>query len=534
MIAEMLRTQKRRLLLYTLIVFSVMAVVFTAVAMYEQNHADTISRIEIDNNESNLIDIEKTLISGKVERLVSDALYIADSLHINETFHHDDYSEIVQQWISFSNGKGVYDQIRYLDLDGNEIIRVNYDETCAIAVASTDLQNKKDRYYFTSTISLAQNEVYISAVDLNIENGVLEEPIKPMLRIGTPYFTEDGVLTGVVILNYYVDEVLRQIQGIASASHGEIWILNADGYWIFNAADTDKAWGFMYEDRLDDTFINSYPTEWEGMRESTSGIISTDNGVFNYTAMHLGEIFSGNGGTDLDIVSQNDEFYILSYLDPASQTGALYSGNLFYLLGEVLTKYNLGYLLVLAISVVLAGLITINKLQKEELQYNSQYDAMTGVYNRRAGFEKLNRMRKEGAKNACKMAVCFIDVNGLKEVNDMLGHETGDELLITVTDTLKSGIRGNDFIARLGGDEFLVVLAGLDTEGAESVWVRILEKIESINAEETRRYRISVSHGIDIFHCNGKETIDTVIQRADEIMYNEKRKIKKNLHVIRD
>ena len=117
----------------------------------------------------------------------------------------------------------------------------------------------------------------------------------------------------------------------------------------------------------------------------------------------------------------------------------------------------------------------------------------------------------------------------------MLGHKDGDELLKTVTEVIKAQIRESDFIARMGGDEFLVVFSRIDGDLAEQIWKRIVEALNKINAEEDRNYLISVSHGI--VSCGANKTCattDSMIQAADEKMYDEKRVIKQSFYAIRD
>jgi diguanylate cyclase (GGDEF)-like protein len=159
---------------------------------------------------------------------------------------------------------------------------------------------------------------------------------------------------------------------------------------------------------------------------------------------------------------------------------------------------------------------------------------MTGIFNRRTGFEKLKQLYKNIEKNENKVSVCFIDINGLKDVNDYLGHEVGDELILTITNGIKNRIRENDFVARLGGDEFLIIFEGLDESDAEAAWQRIVAEFEQINDTENRRYLVSVSHGIETFSGDTNEYIDMIINQADEKMYREKKIIKKNLKIIRD
>ena len=88
-----------------------------------------------------------------------------------------------------------------MDIEGVELIRVNYNNGDPYVVPEKDLQDKSDRYYFHEAIVLDKGDIYTSPLDLNIEKGEIEIPYKPMLRIGTPYFDNDGKKRGVVFLN---------------------------------------------------------------------------------------------------------------------------------------------------------------------------------------------------------------------------------------------------------------------------------------------------------------------------------------------
>lgn len=158
---------------------------------------------------------------------------------------------------------------------------------------------------------------------------------------------------------------------------------------------------------------------------------------------------------------------------------------------------------------------------------------MTCIYNRRAGLEKLSDIYKNIERHFGVVSICFIDINGLKNVNDVLGHDAGDELIVTVVNGARQNIRKNDFIARLGGDEFLIIFEGQDERQSEQIWERIANEYNRINETENRAYIISVSHGIETFRCGTQLEIDTIVNRADNKMYNEKREIKKTLKVLK-
>ena len=151
-------------------------------------------------------------------------------------------------------------------------------------------------------------------------------------------------------------------------------------------------------------------------------------------------------------------------------------------------------------TVIISVLVAINKNEKDEVKYFSEYDAMTGVYNRRVGFEKLSQLYKNIGKENCTISVCFVDINGLKEVNDALGHEAGDELILSVITGIKKNIRNADFVARLGGDEFLIIFDGLSKDKSEEIWGRIVNEYYARRKmmESMNKFTLTNEEGIEV------------------------------------
>jgi diguanylate cyclase (GGDEF)-like protein len=521
----------KKTILYTLGVFLILSLGYFLITLVIQINADTAQKNKLLAQQQQLVAVEKTIISNKVNRLATDLLYATDALALGDN-GRGDYSDAEDHWLAFANRKMIYDQIRFIDVDGNEVIRVNYDENGATLTDSDDLQNKADRYYFTAGINLAQNQIYVSPLDLNKENDQIEQPIKPMIRLATPYYGARGQLLGLVVLNYTANDLLAQVEKIATASQGQVFMLNADGYWLYNSADPNRAWGFMYDNRLNDSFKTDFPEVWSTIQSQKNGTLTTTAGVFAYTNILT--------ATELELDLHHTlapglgDWTMVSFIPATTPEGQLLTRSLAATMLLVL-RYNLfAYLLILTLAVFAGVILTINQVKNDEIKYYSEYDAMTGVFNRRTGFEKLKQLYKNIEKNEKLVSVCFIDINGLKDVNDFLGHDAGDELIITVTRGIQNNIRSNDFLARLGGDEFLIIFEGLDEAEAEAAWQRIVAEYEQINATENRRYLISASHGIETISGSSNEYIDSIINQADEKMYREKKILKKNLKIVRD
>lgn len=527
-----LMKQKSVIIRYALGIFAVLGLAVLIVSSLIQFEIREVKRKELLKNEQNIISAENTIISNKINRISGDLLYVTDCLRLNDDGTNN-YADVEKLWLAFSNRRTLYDQIRFIDMEGEEIIRINYDPDGSLLVDQADLQNKKDRYYFTDTMKLKKDQIYISKLDLNVENDVIEDPIKPMLRISMPYYNSKGEQKGMIILNYLAGDLLKQIKKIATVSNGNLSLINADGYWIYDSEEPKNNWAFMYEDQMNISFNNRYQEEWKTIKEKDSGQIINKNGVFVFSKSITSRTFKQDN-VGYKIILRAGDLSLVSVMSNSSENGKLFTNSFWQ--NELATLKNIYYLYVFLffISVIISVLMIMNKNEKAKIKFFSEYDSMTGVYNRRAGFEKLSQLYKSSESKNSTISVCFIDINGLKEVNDALGHESGDELILSVIAGIKHNIRNNDFVARLGGDEFLIIFEGMDESKAEEIWSRIIHEYEKINDAEGRKYVISVSHGVEVFQSNSNQFIDVIINSADEKMYDEKRRIKKDLKVLRD
>lgn len=522
-----LLNSKKKILLYSISIFCVLSIIYLSLAVLLQIHTNQLKKSEIIKNEEKLVSFEQKIISYRIDRVVSDVLYIADNFRAHSLDY--DFSNIEKDWKSFSDRKKIYDQIRYIDLDGNEKIRINYYDNGSIVIGKEQLQNKKDRYYFQDTIGLKKNQIYISKLDLNIENEKIEQPIKPMIRFSTPIFGYDGNLKGIVILNYYAQNILQQFENTATTSDGNMYLLDPKSYWVYNSEDKSKEWAFMYDDKKNINFKNEYPFEWDIISKNDKGTFNTLNGYYSYTnIINNSEEVSSNS-----LILGDGNLIAVSYIPKSSEEKLIIFTDLYSNIKSILINHKLIFIFILILSIIFAFLITINKLEKERIKYFSEYDTMTGALNRRAGFEILNKMYTDYTKKNNNISVCFCDINGLKEVNDNLGHEAGDELILTIVNIIKKNINSSDLLIRLGGDEFLIIFVNSNVGKSENIWNDICNEFMKINEVDNRDYIISVSHGIEEFKFKGNEYIDEVINLADAKMYNEKRIIKKDLQIIR-
>lgn len=157
------------------------------------------------------------------------------------------------------------------------------------------------------------------------------------------------------------------------------------------------------------------------------------------------------------------------------------------------------------------------KKEKElELEYVSNHDFLTGIWNRRA-FENYIVQMNDSA--LLPIGIIMGDVNGLKAVNDQYGHEKGDQLLIAVSQTLEKN-HPQDYVCRVGGDEFVIITKNSSVEQQEKAIESLLRKLEKIHSFE---FNVSVSFGFGM-KTTPDESIYASLRKAEIKMYESKKK----------
>jgi len=167
--------------------------------------------------------------------------------------------------------------------------------------------------------------------------------------------------------------------------------------------------------------------------------------------------------------------------------------------------------------------ITKRKRMEEEIKALAITDQLTGLYNRR-GFITLSEQQLKIAERAdSRLLLLFADLDGMKWINDNLGHVKGDEALIGVADILKKVFREADIVARVGGDEFAVLALGASREYPDLLKDRLQQQIDLHNRSQNRDYHLSLSIGIAESDPGSVVSIDDLMSRADERMYENKK-----------
>jgi len=245
-----------------------------------------------------------------------------------------------------------YGQIQLLDLSGREVVRVKEADGRAVVVPEAQLHDQSERSDFKAALALESGKVYLSPVDLNVENGQIEVPYRPTLRVAAPVYDSAGERRAILVLSVRGDDMLDRFREITKTEPlQEAMLLNPDGYWLSNGAD-GREWGFMFG-RKDATFGNAYPAEWRSIGAADHGVFRTRLGIFVHATVHAppsareanaGESASTPGGAD-----QPPYLKIVLHVPSASLRRLLF---LYLPLGRVLLSTV--YVSLLPLSIVIA------------------------------------------------------------------------------------------------------------------------------------------------------------------------------------
>ena len=164
-----------------------------------------------------------------------------------------------------------------------------------------------------------------------------------------------------------------------------------------------------------------------------------------------------------------------------------------------------------------------SKAQADLLRNLSLRDELTALYNRRGFLEHAQQALRAAARTKQPACVFFVDLNGMKQINDKLGHQMGDRALIATAHILAGVFRESDIIARLGGDEFAILAAACGPEQVATVRTRLMAALEELNQSRKEPFQLSVSVGESVYDPHAPSALEALMESADRAMYEEKR-----------
>jgi PAS domain S-box-containing protein len=215
----------------------------------------------------------------------------------------------------------VYDQVRWIDETGMERVRVNMGSSGPETVPSHLLQNKSDRPYFIDTMALPLGDMLVSPMDLNVENGHIETPQKPTLRMAVALVDARGAARGILVLNLLMAPLLDRFAHQVERGSNRAMLLNRDGYWLYSS-DTADEWAFMF--KREHTMGTEHSPTWQAMKTQPSGYLIKD-GIWSWQQIRLDD-------DNRYRVQHQSPWIVALYLPP--QRALISSKNIFLRIGS--------------------------------------------------------------------------------------------------------------------------------------------------------------------------------------------------------
>ncbi|WP_372966335.1 PAS domain S-box protein, partial [Marinobacter sp.] len=340
-------------------------------------------RLRVENTgirEASRIDVAKERVTRDLLSVDTDLRVVANLPVLQRYLDNENPAlreELEQMFLVFAQETQLYDQMRYLDASGNEVVRINYNDGKPFIVPREQLQNKTERYYFRDTLGLDQGETFISPLDLNVEHGKLEVPYKPIIRYGTPVFDSQGRKKGIIMLNYFGDVLLQNFRTVTQGSllHSSM-LLNSDGYWL-KGVNTDDEWGFMRGNN-DRKFGHDYPDVWRVISSTERGSLLTEQGLFVYATVHpllekeslLRDPSLDDARRNNDAVRQDEHWKVVSFVSTENLFESAFYNQSFYRI-LLIALY-----LILALASYLVARIVLSREQakRDVLKLNAELE----------------------------------------------------------------------------------------------------------------------------------------------------------------
>jgi len=234
-----------------IIISAPIIIIFLANLIYNENREKQhIIQTQINALQSDDQNTEQ-LINRYMSEIIENIKVVRDANDFTNYFEHKTpttYAGVTQLFVRILHNKQHYAQIRYIDPQGREIIRVNNTHNKIKVVPKNELQNKADRYYFKDAMKIGYDKIYISPLDLNVENNKIDVPHQPMLRFAAQLRDKAHHSQGVLVINYYANEFIwltrKKLKNEIKLPY-KFYILNKDSQFIYHP-DEKLRFSFLF------------------------------------------------------------------------------------------------------------------------------------------------------------------------------------------------------------------------------------------------------------------------------------------------
>ncbi len=310
-------------------------------------------------------------LENRISGVRGDALYLSALARLattpaNPAPQLEDNTYALSSFLQFNPQ---YDQLRLLDLQGHEQVRVERHNGEVVITPSEQLQNKAARYYVQLGLHLKPGQLYFSAFDLNVEQGEIERPLKPTIRVATPVIDESGDTAGLLVMNYRGANLLDELAALDSPRTGQLWLVNRNGYWL-KGPSPEQEWGFMLPERSQASLAKQHVRLWSQLIQGSQlGDLLDAEDHYSFTSVDLTPIESP------DFEQELGRLHVVSYLSSErldELTGPIKQG--LWQAGALIVLLSAGLAYLLARSVAQRW-HTESSLQDSEAKFRAMIEA---------------------------------------------------------------------------------------------------------------------------------------------------------------
>lgn len=240
--------------------------------LIDRNQAAQLERM-LGAEERALVDRGAGVLAVELNRPLADVPYLAELPALRDWLQDGGdagLERVGDSFLALARHRPNYAKIRLFDAQGGELVRVDRDPAGVRLVAREALQDKSARYFVREGLALPAGAIHVSRLDLNVERGVIERPLRPMLRLGTPVSDPTGRPRGLVAINYLGQHLLDRLAALDLYSRSPgLWLLDADGNWLAGEQPED-AWAFEFGGEAQ-RFQHRYGAAWAAFDQVPSG-----------------------------------------------------------------------------------------------------------------------------------------------------------------------------------------------------------------------------------------------------------------------
>jgi PAS domain S-box-containing protein len=299
------------------------------------------------SNETVTVELTRQLIGNSLTAISADVKMLSFYISSIAKGPLQQFTPSIRRYFArLSQLRGNYAQIRFINTLGEEIVRTELINGQAQHVIATKLRNKSGRYYFKKSMAQQKGEVYISPLDLNIEDGKVVEPYQPTIRAGIKVFDNDNKLLGISLVNYQAKQLIDTLQTLAPSFNDHIILITPQGHSLIQPNNKES---LTFEPK--NNFSSQYPNLWKLTQQSAQGQLPFQGHYFTFA--------------NIEQPGSEQRWTVISYLDKSK----------LHQIRSTFTKDNLFFYGLLAFLLLIFSLIMAkNRLRQKDTEQQRNYE----------------------------------------------------------------------------------------------------------------------------------------------------------------